>query len=122
VAGGHRPLLEAAALFGELNRFQPAVEAPVPGRGIDPHLPTQFPGATEEERLCRQVAIFAYNGLRGESPDRAAAVLARLEAEVREEVRVRGAVRLPATARPETVARLIHEANAESPGSIPPPR
>ena len=78
VVAGRRTLLEAAALFRELNRLPPE---PLKPSWIDPSL--RIPADTEEGWLCRQVIERVRLELRRE-PDRAAAAVARLEAEFHE--------------------------------------
>jgi hypothetical protein len=112
VADGRRPLLEAAALLRELDRVEPALDPPRPDLG--PPLSVPFPASTEAEAYCLQVARWAYLVLQDESPDRAAEVVARLAAEVREEARTRGAVRLPDPATLEPVELVLARAKAEA--------
>jgi hypothetical protein len=76
-------LVEAAALFGQLNRLSPAAHDPANGDWIP--APLTWPVATEEDRLCRQV----YNWVSAElkdSPD-AEAVLWRLNREYMERLK-----------------------------------
>jgi hypothetical protein len=54
---GQVSLTQAAARFGELNARPPETDASL------------FPGATEEERLCRQVIQFATKELEGKPED-----------------------------------------------------
>jgi hypothetical protein len=56
VAAGRRPLLEAAALFRELDRLPPVAGAPWFDATIDP--PIAIPGRTEDERRCQQVLLY----------------------------------------------------------------
>jgi hypothetical protein len=79
--------LEAVALFRDLNRWAP---------DLSRCYRTAFPDQTEEEIACRQVLNYVRKELEATSPERAAAEVARLEAEL-EEHRARhgGAVRLP---------------------------
>src|SRR5262245_21940807 len=93
VAAGRRALVEAAALFGALNRLPPeSVEPPILD-GIDASL--RLPKRTDEERLCWLVIAQVKAVLDKEPPDRVAAVVARLEAEFWEELRRHGVLRLP---------------------------
>ncbi len=91
-AEGRRSLLEAAALFGELNRLPP--ETP-PVRPDPAEPPAPLPGGTEAERLCQQVVAFARVALADRPPAEAQAAVARLVAEFRAELGRHGAVRLP---------------------------
>jgi hypothetical protein len=108
VALGLRSLREAAALFRELNRLPPEPEEPTLWSGADP--PPSFPGRTDEERLCRQVVAHVRVTLRHGAPDRAAAVVARLEAEFWEELRQHGAIRLPDPSFLPPVQELLEQA------------
>jgi hypothetical protein len=106
VADGRRSLGEAAALFRELNRLPPA-------RGQPPEIVTHvhIPMDTEAGWLCRQVAEHVHGALR-EEPERAAAVVARLEAEFFAEWGASGAIRLPDPASLEPVEELLRQARA----------
>jgi hypothetical protein len=93
VADGRRSLVEAAALFGALNRHPPQV----PPLDLLDTLPwaLSVPAHTEDERLCRQVVQWV-EGLRLSGlPDSAEAAVARLNAEYQQELRRHGAIRLP---------------------------
>jgi hypothetical protein len=103
-AAGRRSLFEAAALFRELDRLPPE---PDPPPGFDPTL--RIPADTEEGRQCRQV-VAAVRAELGAEPDRAAAAVARLEAEFFAELRAAGAVRLPAGADLESADDLLRRA------------
>jgi hypothetical protein len=81
---GRLTLFEAAARFKAVNAARPANLPPI----LDP-----YPGATYEERLCRQVIVFADTELEG-SYDRAEFV-ARLEADLQEHLDRHGTVVLP---------------------------
>jgi hypothetical protein len=105
VAAGRRALLEAAALFRELNKLPPAPAKPT---RIDPFL--GIPADTEAGWLCREVAEHVRVALHRE-PDQAAAAVARLEAEFFQELRACGAVRLPAPP-PGSVEELLRQARA----------
>jgi hypothetical protein len=109
-AAGRRPLLEAAALFRELNRRPPGTAAPDHPDPDGP--PLAIPLDAEEGRLCLQVVQCAYFALRDESHGRAAEAAARLEAEYCAERRACGAVRLPDPASLEPVERLLEHARA----------
>jgi hypothetical protein len=103
VAAGRRSLFEAMALVRELDRRPPAPARPA---GLDPTL--RIPADTEAGRLCRQV-VAAVRAELGQEPDRAAEAVARLEAEFFQELRQRGAVRLP-DPPPESVEELLRQA------------
>jgi hypothetical protein len=100
VAAGRQPLLEAAALFRELNRLPPA---------LHPADHPSLAGRSEEELLCRQV--IAYVAARdGDWPESAAEVaVARLEAELREELRRHGAIHLPDPACLPSAPELLEQ-------------
>jgi hypothetical protein len=105
-AAGRRTLVEAAALFRELNRLPPAValsewfEAPPP-----------VPVDTEEGRLCAGVLAHVHIALSGD-PAAQAAAAARLAAEFRTDVRARGAVRLPDPSALPPARDLLERARA----------
>jgi hypothetical protein len=105
-AAGRRSLFEAAALFRALDRRPPEPAQPT---GFDPTL--RIPADTEEGRLCRQVLAAVRAELAAE-PDRAAAAVARLKAEFAQELRARGAVRLPDPSSLESVEGLLRRARA----------
>jgi hypothetical protein len=106
-AAGRRTLVEAAALFRELNRLPPA--AATSEWFEDP--PPPVPLDTEEERLCAHVLAHVHIALRGDPAAQAAAV-ARLAAEFREEVRRRGAIRLPDPSALTPVSEVLERARA----------
>jgi hypothetical protein len=85
---GRRDLFGTAAGFRAVRQVGAAYRKPVA-------LP--FPGATEEERLCRQVIVYAEAVLRDE-PGRPA-VVARLERQLQEHLERDGTVRLPPSPR-----------------------
>lgn len=105
VIAGRRRLPEAAALFGELNRLPPAVRDMPPDLDADPTI--AIPKNTTTGRLCRQVVFWARAVARSETPGRAAAVVARLEAEYRDAQDERGDVPLPDPASLEPVSELL---------------
>jgi hypothetical protein len=114
-AGGRRTLVEAAALFGALNRLPPPA-ARLPDYDPDvSHSYLHIPMRTEEERLCRQVVAFAWVALGDGPPGRAREAVARLEAEFFAELRARGTIRLPAPPPPEPVEELLRQARAALP-------
>jgi hypothetical protein len=100
-ADGARSLVQAAALYRVLNSHPPA---PVPAT-----CPT-LAERPEEERLCRQVIGYV-SGYEGELPD-AAAAATRLELELQEELRRRGAIQLPDPAGLPSAEKLLEEARA----------
>jgi hypothetical protein len=103
VAGGRQPLLEAAALFRELNRLPPA---------LHPADHPSLAGHSEEELLCRQVIAYVAEP-DGDWPESAAeAAVARLEAELQEELRRHGAVRLPDPAGLPPAPELLEQTRA----------
>jgi hypothetical protein len=82
---GRLTLPEAAAWFRSVNR---------PSRtGVD--LLARYPGASEEERLCRQVIAWAKARAESQSFSQAEVVGQRLEAELRACLEREGKVRLP---------------------------
>jgi hypothetical protein len=106
VADGRRTLWVAAALFRELNRLPP--EPAKPSRIVSP---VNIPVDTEEGWLCRQVVEGVRVALHQE-PERAAAVVARLEAEFFAELRRHGVIRLPEPSSLESVPELLAQARA----------
>jgi hypothetical protein len=99
-AAGTRSLVQAATLFRKLNRHPPAV------------VPADHPsltGRTEDERLCWQVIGYVTNE---EDWPEAATAAARLEAELQEELRRHGAVRLPDPAGLPSVPELLEQTRA----------
>jgi hypothetical protein len=81
---GRCNLFEAAAGFRAVQQVTEKYMKPVP---------PPFPGATEEERLCRQVIVFVEQHLRDE-PSRDTFV-ARLERHLEEHLQRYGTIRLP---------------------------
>jgi RNA polymerase sigma factor (TIGR02999 family) len=116
VVDGRRSLLEAAALFGELNRLPPAMDI----MRARFYSPVAIPADAEEERLCRQV-VEHVRAVLEEEPVRAAAATARLEAEFFAELRAHGAIRLPDPSALEPVEGCWRRAGftpeAASPGN-----
>lgn len=82
VIAGRLSLVQAAALFGALNRIPPQPQST--------SWRFRFPADTEEERLCRQILQCLSNELAEES-DRREATIARLEGDFKEDLRTRGA-------------------------------
>jgi hypothetical protein len=97
VAAGRRGLLDAAALYGELNQLPPVVNHSK--EDVD-NWPWRDPVRTDEERLCRQVMTWVQQLLSRESPDRVGQVSDRLEAEFRAGLREQGEIRLPGPSLP----------------------
>ena len=93
VADGSMSLLEAASAFRAMNCGS--------GRAVPVSFREQYPQASDEECLCRQVIIWSGNHLRvkGE-PERAAEVVARLEAVLEEQRREGRALVLPPCSNP----------------------
>jgi hypothetical protein len=85
LVAGRLTLLQAAARFRDLKGEPPDLAAP-PGLAC---------GCSEGERLCREVMAWADGWLAEQAPQRAAAVAARLEAELRRHRDRAGMVRLP---------------------------
>ena len=83
---GRLSLVEAAAAFRDLNE-RPGVP-PSPFRVL-------FPGASDEEKLCRQVISWARSEREEETTHEAQERARRLEAELAAILKRRGAVRLP---------------------------
>jgi hypothetical protein len=109
VAAGRRSLVEAAALFRALN--SPA-QADALSRD-DPHpWALTAPARTDDERLCRQVVEWVGALRLTESPEYAAAAVARVNAEYREELRQHGAIRLPDPAGLPTAEELLEKVRA----------
>jgi hypothetical protein len=94
VAEGQRSLLEAAALFGALNRLPPETPELSPQDNSTYGWVLNDPVRTEDERLCRQVVQWVDAFRLSDPPEYAAAAVARLLAEYRE-LHQHGAVRLP---------------------------
>jgi hypothetical protein len=111
VIAGRRSPLEAAALFRELDRLSPRLdELMPPPTGAFRFL--NLPELTEEERLCHQVIAWVGSAVAEEPPNRAAAVLARVEWELWDERGEGGAIRLPNPATLEPVQELLARTRA----------
>jgi hypothetical protein len=109
-ADGRRSLVEAAALFGKLNRHPP--ELPPLDLLDDIPWAVSIPAHTEEERLCRQVVQWVDGFRLSESPAYAEAAVTRLIAEFREELRKHGDIRLPDPSTLPPVQELLDQARA----------
>jgi hypothetical protein len=109
VVAGRRPLLEAAALFGELNRLPPRTPVPSPWYQ---HVPAQpVPTHSPEEQLCWQVIAYVA-ATPTDFPRARDAVAARLDAEVRGLLRDRGTIRLPEARSLASAEQLLAQARA----------
>ena len=109
VAAGRRRLLDAAALYCELNQLPPVVNLSL--QDAD-NAPWRDPVRTNEEMLCRQVMTWVEQQLIREAPDGVGRVLDRLEAEFREALREQGAIRLPGRPSPSAVREVLEQARA----------
>ncbi len=116
VIDGRRALLEAAALFRELDRLPPAEEVQI---GWIP-VPLPISTRTEEERYCRSVAVWVWTWITNartpgddSADERAAAAVARLVAEFENERGRCGAIRLPNPSALESAAALIELVRVE---------
>ena len=109
VAAGRRSLVEAAALFGALNRLPPR-STDLARQDLHHDWALRVPARTEEERLCRQVVEWVDGLRRSESPESVAATVARLTAEFREELRRHGAIRLPDPSSLPSAKELLDQA------------
>lgn len=121
VIDGRRSLLEAAALFRELDRLPPTAAVQF---GRIP-FPLPITTRTEEEQYCRAVAVWVWSRVvvpqspgDGNSDERAAVAVARLVAEFEDELTRRGAIRLPDPSTLESADSLIERARAESAKSL----
>jgi hypothetical protein len=85
LVAGRLTLLQAAARFRALKGDPP---------GVAELFPPEW-GRSEGERLCREVMVWVNGWLAERAPERAAAVAARLEAELRQHRDPSGTVRLP---------------------------
>jgi hypothetical protein len=111
VADGRRSLVEAAALFRELNRLPP--EAPELTLGDWEQSVLRAPVSSDEDRLWRQVVECVDLVLRKEvSSECAEEVMARLEAEFRAAPRRHGVIRLPDASTLTPVRELMDAARA----------
>jgi hypothetical protein len=112
VAAGRWSLVEAAALFGALNRLSPM--APELSCQDTPNFPWVLsdPVHTEEEWLCRQVIEWVDVLRLAESPEYAGAAVARLKAQFRQELRTHGAIRLPDPSTLVSFEKLLNRARA----------
>src|SRR5262245_43905561 len=111
VAEGRRSLVEAAALFRELNRLPPAAPDLTLGDGNQSAL--RAPVSTDEDRLCRQVVEYVDRVLRKEgSLESAAETRAGLETEFRAALKSHGVIRLPDPSALTSVQELLDAARA----------
>src|SRR5262249_13319841 len=99
-------LLEAAALFGALNRQPP--QAPDLSLSDGPGSRLGLRKRTDEERLCRQVVDYV-GRIIAEDPKQTEAVLKRLEAEFEEELGRQGRIILPEPTSLLPVQKLLAE-------------
>ena len=101
VVAGRLSLLQAAALFRELNKLIPRPAKPtVVDTSID------IPADTDEAWLCRQVVYHVRVALTTD-PLRARAAVSRLEADFAAELRQCGAIRLPDASALPPVRQLL---------------
>lgn len=98
------PLLDAAALFRELDRIPPTTPYPLV---THPGHPLPLTSPTADESCCGAVILFAHNSLKATRPDQAEVVTKRLVVEFWTEKRRQGAVRLPDPANLEQVIRSL---------------
>jgi hypothetical protein len=110
VAAGRRGLLDAAALYGELNQLPRVVNL---SREDVYKSPWRDPVRTDEERLCRQVVTWVQQLLIREAPDRVSQVLDRLEVEFREALRDQGEIRLPGPSSLPALRGVLEQARAK---------
>jgi hypothetical protein len=100
--------VEAAALFGALNRLSPAV-AEIPEAACrNAFIP--IPARTAEERLCWQVACWVFAEQTRVWRGRVPAAVARLAAEFHQELRAHGQIRLPDPSTLEPVEAILGRA------------
>jgi hypothetical protein len=104
VIAGRLSLRQAAALFGTLNQVSPEL--------VDLPWRVCFPADTDEQRLCRQVFQYARSEL-AEAPKRREAVMARLEADSKEELCKEGTNRRPNSLVLVPVEKLLAQAQVE---------
>jgi hypothetical protein len=100
-AAGKRSLVQAAALYRVLNELPPALP-PADHPCLD--------GRIEEEGLCWQVILYVAN--REDDGPQTAAAVARLEAELQEELCRHGTIQLPDPAGLPSATDLLEEARA----------
>jgi hypothetical protein len=118
VAAGRRSLVEAAAMFGVLNRLPPALPDYPPAGVTNPDIP--IPTSTADERLCWQVVSWVRSVL-APRPREADAAAARLAAEFRGVLRSGGVLRLPDPSSLESPAALMDRAREAQVAARRPP-
>jgi hypothetical protein len=92
VSAGRLTLFEAAAAFRAIDKVKERAGRVWPG---------EFPGETEEERLCHRVIHFVFARLCGSAKQDE--VVDRLEGELKEHLRQHGTVQLPEFRPPEGI-------------------
>jgi hypothetical protein len=115
VIAGRRSLLQAAALFRELDRLPPGPFDLARLDGADAAAP--IPGRTDDERYCRHVLAWVRTILNDAPPGRTEATVAQLGAEFHDVLRREGTVRLPDPSTLEPVDELLKRAWAELPAA-----
>jgi hypothetical protein len=108
VAAGRLPLLEAAALFRELDRVPPSVE---PARLDGADASVLIPGRSDAERWCQRVLAHVQAAL-GDRPAERAEAEDRVVAEFFRVLRADGAVRLPDPFGLPTAEELLTQTRA----------
>jgi hypothetical protein len=111
LASGRSSLLEAAALFRELDRVPPEVAYPAV---LYPAPPLQLESPTAEERYCILVINYVRNTLRGSEPERARALAEQLVEEFWAAKGRPEGVRLPDVTGREPVRELLERARSGS--------
>jgi hypothetical protein len=109
VAAGRRRLLDAAALYGELNRLPPVADFSL--QDVD-NSPKSDPVGADAERLCRQVMTWVEQRVIREAPDQASPVMDRLEAELRAALQEQGGIRLPGRSSLPPMREVLEQARS----------
>jgi hypothetical protein len=109
VAAGTRSLLDAAALFRELNRLPPTVGDPAPDAGVD--APISIPGRTDDERRCQEVLLYVHAAFNHGS-ERDLEPVKRVAAEFFRILHDEGGIRLPDPPSAETVRDVLERTAA----------